>query len=108
MEKKTIIRFLNEKRRGAYTLLVEMYSDVVAEMTMTMALTVIKEDLEKELGAPVKLHYFSLVKAISRLKKRGTKKSGALTTRKQEFKDSNEIENSQLGTGRFKYGQDVQ
>ena len=89
-------------------MLVEMYADVVAEMTRTMALTVIKEDLEKESGAPLKLHYFSLVKAISRLKKRATKKSGALATRKREFKDSNEIESSQLGTGRFKYGQDVQ
>ena len=108
MEKKTIIRFLNEKKRGAYTLLVEMYADVVTEMPITLALTVIKEDLEKETAAPVELHYFSLVKAISRLKKKATKKSGALTTRKREFKDSNEIENSQLGTGRFKYGQDVQ
>ncbi len=60
MEKKTIIRFLNEKKRGAYTLLVEMYADVVTEMPITLALTVIKEDLEKETGAPAELHYFSL------------------------------------------------
>lgn len=102
MEKKTIIRFLNEKKRGAYTLLVEMYADVVTEMPITLALTVIKEDLEKETGAPAELHYFSLAKAIARLKNRATTKSGVLTTRKREFKDVHEIEDSQLGPGKFK------
>ena len=83
-------------------MLVEMYADVVTKMPITMALTVIKEDLEKESGASVELHYFSLARAIARLKKSATNKSRALATRKQEFKDAYEIGDSQLGPGKFK------
>lgn len=83
-------------------MLVEMYADVVSEMPITMALTVIKEDLEKESGARLELHYFSVARAIARLKKSATKKSTALATRKLEFKDDHEIKDSQLGPGKFK------
>jgi hypothetical protein len=103
MEKKTIARFLNEKRRGAYTLLVEMYTRVVTEMPITLALTEIKEDLEKASGTNVELHYFSLARAISRFKKNAHTKPGALTTRKREFKDAHELEEGQLSPGKFKY-----
>ena len=48
MEKKHIIKFLNAKKRGVYTLLVEMYADVISSMAIKMALEIIREDLEKE------------------------------------------------------------
>ena len=115
MEKKTIIRFLNEKRRGSYTLLVAMYADLFPSMSISMALTVIKEDLEKESSASVELNYFSLARAVARLKKKGGMKSEAETKKKWEFKDANEIKNRQLSPGMFtanvnkaKQSQDVQ
>jgi hypothetical protein len=115
MEKKHVIRFLNEKRRGCYTMLVAMYADLFPSMSIRMALTVIKEDLEKEPGTSVELHYFSLARAISRFKKKGGMKPGAETEKKWEFKDANEIKNRQLSPGMFtanankvKQSQDVQ
>ena len=83
-------------------MLVEMYADVVNEMAITLAMEIIKEDLEKESGKGVELHYFSLARAIARFKKRATTKSGALTTRKREFRDANEIKEGQPGPGKFK------
>jgi 3-oxoacyl-[acyl-carrier-protein] synthase III len=104
MEKKNIIRFLKEKKRGAYTLMVEMYSDVVNSMTVTMALELIKEDLEKDSGEVVDLHYFSLARAISRFKKKTTTKLEAAIERERKFRDANEIKEGQLGPGNFKIG----
>jgi hypothetical protein len=104
MEKKTIIRFLEKKRRGSYTLLVKAYADLLLSIPITMALEVIKEDLEKESGAIVKLNYFSLARAISRSKKNGTWKSIASTPQKIEFRDSHEIQNGQSSPGSFKVG----
>jgi hypothetical protein len=104
MEKKHIIRFLKEKKRGAYTLMVEMYADVITSMTVTMALELIKEDLEKDSGEVVELHYFSLARAISRFKKKTTTKPGAVIARNWKFKDTHEIKEGQLGPGNFKLG----
>ena len=103
MEKKHIIRFLKEGKRGAYTLLVKMYADAVASMSVTMAMELIREDLEKESGASVELHYFSLVKAFSRFKKKEGKRSGEGTDRIWDFKDANEIKDGQLSSGKFKF-----
>ncbi len=108
MEKKHVIRFLKERRRGAYTLLVKMYAEEVASMSVKMVLDFIKEDLEKEPGTSVQLRYFSLARAVARFKKVGTGKPGALTTRKREFKDAHETEAGQLTPGKFKVRQDVQ
>jgi hypothetical protein len=102
MEKKIIIRFLKEKRRGAYTLLVEMYADVIVSMGTKMALELIREDLEMDSGASVELQYFSLARAIGRFKKKATTKPGVAATRKWEFRDTNEIKESQLSPGKFK------
>jgi hypothetical protein len=101
MEKKHIIRFLKEGKRGSYTLLVQMYADVVTSMSIRMALELIKEDLEKESGETVEIHYFSLARAISRLKKKNILKPGALTAREREFKDAHEIQQGQLSPGNF-------
>lgn len=99
MEKKHLIRFLKEKKRGTYTLLVEMYANVVSSMAVTMALEIIREDLEQESGEPLALNYFSLAQAIAKYKKRGSSKSGV--PRKWEFKDANETKD-QLVPGKFK------
>jgi hypothetical protein len=104
MEKKHIIRFLKEKKRGAYTLMVEMYANVISSMAVTMALELIKEDLEKDSGEVVELHYFSLVRAISRFKKKTAIEPGAATEREWKFRDANEIKEGQLGPGNFKLG----
>ena len=108
MEKKHVIRFLKERRRGAYTLLVKLYAEEVTSMSVKMVLEFIKEDLEKESGTSVQLRYFSLARAVARFKKSATGKPGALTTRKREFKDAHEIEDRQLRPGEFKVSQDVQ
>lgn len=104
IEKKHIIRFLNDRKRGSYSLIVELYSDVVTSMSIRMALELIREDLEKDSGASVELHYFSLARAISRSKKKGILKPGAGTTRKWDFPDAIEIKEGQLGPGKFKLG----
>lgn len=99
MEKKHIIRFLKERKRGVYTLMVEMYSDVATSMAVTMALEIIKEDLEKETGAIVELNYFSLAQAISKYKK---EKAISKTEKKWSFRDAHEIKENQLAPGKFK------
>lgn len=99
MEKKHIIRFLKERKRGVYTLMVEMYSDVATSMAVTMALEIIKEDLEKETGAIVELNYFSLAQAISKYKK---EKAILKTEKKWSFRDAHEIKENQLAPGKFK------
>ena len=108
MEKKHVIRYLKERRRGAYTLLVNMYAEEVTSMSVKMVLEFIKEDLEKEPGTSVQLRYFSLARAVARFKKSAAGKPGGLTTRKREFKDAHEIEDRQLRPGEFKVSQDVQ
>lgn len=99
MDKKHIIRFLKEKKRGAYAILVEMYADIISSMAVTMALELIVEDLEKESGESVVINYFSLAKAIAKYKKRGSLKTGG--SRKWEFRDASEIKD-QLVPGKFK------
>src|SRR5258708_17336765 len=108
MEKKHVIRFLKERRRGAYTLLVNMYAEEVTSIAVKMVLDYIKEDMEKEPGTSVQLRYFSLARAVARFKKSAAGKSGVLTTRKREFKDAHEIEDGQLKPGEFKVGKDGQ
>ena len=102
MNKKYVIRFLKERRRGAYSLLVKMYAEEVTSLSVKMALVYIKEDQEKESKEGVELHYFSLAKAISRFKKKAGLQGGTETARKWKFKDSNEIESTELDPGRFK------
>ena len=101
MEKKHIIKFLNEKKRGVYSLLVEMYSDVITSMAVTMALELIKEDLENESGGKVELNYFSLAQAAAKFKKKATSKPQT-GSRRLEFKDANELTNHQTVPGKFK------
>lgn len=99
MEKKHIVKFLNGKKRGIYTLIVEMYADVVTSMAITMAQEVIREDLEKDSGEKVELNYFSLAQAVAKHKKKIKAKPEA--KRKPEFKDANEISDKQRRPGGF-------
>ena len=105
MEKKHIIRFLNDGRRGAYTWLVEMYGHWVTSMSVTLAMDLIKEDLAKESGTTVELHYFSLARAVARFKKKTGVNSKVDANMKLEFMDANEIRDGQSGPGKFKVGQ---
>ena len=87
MEKKHIIKFLNAKKREVYAI--------------TMALEIIREDLEKETREKVQLNYFSLAQATAKFKKNieatpGTKKVS------DRFKDANELEEKQTKPGGFK------
>lgn len=100
MEKKHIIKFLNGKKRGIYTLIVEMYADVITSMAITMAQEVIKEDLEKDSGEKVELNYFSLAQAVAKHKKKI--KANPEAKRKPEFKDANELSDNQKPPGSFK------
>ncbi|PZR03354.1 MAG: hypothetical protein DI539_26375 [Flavobacterium psychrophilum] len=95
MEKKLIIRFLNERRRGAYNLLVEFYASQIFVLSKTMACTIIEEDLEKEYGSPVKLSYFSLARAMSRYKKKHPKLFLSTRTPVSGFKDLHESKEGQ-------------
>lgn len=101
-EKKYIIEFLKGRKRGVYALIVNTYMDVISNMTITMALKVIKDDLEKEAGATIELNYFSLAKAISKVEKKPSSNLTTVITRKWEFKDAHEMKESQLPPGRFK------
>ena len=95
MEKKLIIRFLNEKKRGAYRLLVEQYASEIFSLSKTMALIIIEEDLERECGSPIKLSYFSLARAMSRYQKRNPRLSRGSVKPVSEFKDANELNEGQ-------------
>ena len=101
MEKKHIIKFLNGKKKGAYALLAEMYADVVTSMAMSMAVEIIKEDLENESGEKVELNYFSLAKAVYRQRRKSAGKYDTVM-RKREFKDANELTDGQTSPGTFK------
>jgi hypothetical protein len=99
MEKARIIRFLKERRRGVYNLIVESYGRVVTSMTATMAHQVIKEDLEKESGEPIRLTYVSLAQAIVRFKK--TLPKDASGKAKPDFPDAHELDDKKSRAGYF-------
>ena len=104
MEKKHIVKFLKHKKRGVYPLIVELYSDVITSMAVTMALEVITEDLENVSGETVKLNYYSLAQAAAKFKKdmesKPAEKKGT-----NRFKDANELEEKQTKPGGFKVPQ---
>jgi len=101
MEKKHIIRFLKERKRGSYTWLVKMYSDLFTTMSTTMALELVQEDLNRE--EKIELNYFSVARAVARFKKKTGAKNATAGTKKQiEFRDGHEISHGQLGAGQFK------
>jgi len=100
MDKKYITRFLKEKKRGVYSIIVNTYSETIMSMGTTMALEVIKEDLERETGEEVSLNYFSLAQATSKYKASNTKLGKG--KKKWEFKDTNELKKDQEVPGKFK------
>lgn len=104
IDKHHIIKFLQAKRRGVYTLLVDVYADVINSMGKNMALEVIKEDLEKVSETKIELNYFSLAQAISRYRKKA-KSNPEQVQRTWEFKDSHELPKDDLIPGRFRLNQ---
>lgn len=101
MEKKHIIKFLKLRKRGVYTLIVEVYADVITSMAITMALEVIAEDLQKESGEKVELNYFSLAQAVAKFKKK-IEVDPRIKKSTNRFKDANELEEKQTKPGGFK------
>ncbi|MBL0742100.1 hypothetical protein [Chryseolinea lacunae] len=104
MEKKHIIKFLQQRKKGVYNLIVQLYANVITSMGPTMAMDIVKDDLEKEAGTPVEIHYFALAQAILRYKKKNPKvSSGSLEGGQRfSFKDAYELNDVQLVPGRFK------
>lgn len=104
MEKKHIIKFLQQRKKGVYNLIVQLYANVIISMGPTMAMDIVKDDLEREAGGPVEIHYFALAQAILRFKKKNLKISSGSYERakKFEFKDAYELDDAQLVPGRFK------
>lgn len=108
MTKKYIIRFLKEGQRGAYTLLVEMYGEIITSVGPAMSLQIIRDDLQKESDEEVVLNYSSLAHAIKKYKRKAETKTNANTEPKIDtwkFLDAHEISEKQLMPGRFKLPQ---
>ncbi|HRW98700.1 MAG TPA: hypothetical protein P5280_04385 [Cyclobacteriaceae bacterium] len=102
MEKKHLIRFLKQSKKGSYSVLVQAYQELIASMPIVMAMEIIQEDLQKETEERIELNYFSLARAVARFKK----KNPQAATRKQfHFKDSHETVDVQSSPGRFKIKQ---
>jgi len=91
MNKKLIVRFLNEKKRGIYPIIVDHYADQIIAIGVNLALELIKEDLHQDTGEVINLNYFSLAQAITKYKKShvASLKDPGLK-KKYEFKDSHE------------------
>ena len=108
MNKKYIIRFLKERQRGAYTLLVEMYSEIVTSIGPTISLQIIRDDLQKESEEEVLLNYSSLAHAIKKYKRKVKAKANVTLEAKMEkweFLDAHEITEKHLAPGKFKLSQ---
>ncbi len=108
MNKKYIIRFLKEGQRGAYTLLVEMYSEIITSVGPSMSLQIIRDDLQKESEEELVLNYSSLAHAIKKYKRKAETKSTVTSEArmdKWEFLDAHEISAKHLTPGKFKLPQ---
>ncbi len=97
MDKSHIAKFLKNRRRGIYKVIVEQYADDIIGIGVNLALELIKEDLEKD-GEKIELNYFSLAQAISKFKRVNPeiklKNSNYINTKKREkyvFKDAHEL-----------------
>ena len=60
---------LKGKQKKSYSLLVKKYFDLIEELGPKVALTEIKEEIEKETGETIEMNYQSLSQAFGRLKK---------------------------------------
>jgi hypothetical protein len=108
MEKKLIIRFLKQRKRGVYIAITDAYAGVIASMSITMALEIIREDLEKDSEEEVVLNYSSLAHAIKKYKRKAKTKSNVASEAKMdkwEFLDAYEISEKHLTPGSFKLPQ---
>jgi hypothetical protein len=99
MEKKHLIKFLREGKKGSYSVLVQAYQELLTSMPIVMALEIIREDLQKDTEELIELNYFSLARAVARFKK---KNPHLAQTKRFQFRDAHEIEDVQLSPGRFK------
>jgi hypothetical protein len=108
MEKKLIIRFLKQRKRGVYNAITDTYAGVITSMSITMALEIIREDLQKISEEEVVLNYSSLAHAIKKYKRKAKPKSNVALAPKMdkwEFLDAHEITEKHLAPGKFKLPQ---
>ena len=102
MDKKQLVSFLKQRKRGVYALLTEVYADVLSTpMSTPMALEVIRQDLQNASTDPIELNYFSLLKAIKKAKKAGAIVPTDKAKVKWDFKDAHELPNTQKLPGSF-------
>lgn len=99
MEKKHLIRFLKERKKGSYSVLVQAYQELIASMPIVMAMEIVQENLQKDTGERIELNYFSLARAVTRFKKKNPQTAHS---KQFQFKDAHEIDDVQLSPGRFK------
>lgn len=102
MDKKQLVGFLKQRKRGVYALLTEVYADVLSTpMSTPMALEVIRQDLQNASTDPIELNYFSLLKAIKKAKKTGSIVQSEKAKVKWDFKDAHELQSTQKLPGSF-------
>lgn len=99
MDKSIIVRFLKENKRGVYDLIATSYTDLVLSMKSKMAQVLIQEDLQKLSEEKIELNYFSLNRAISKVKR--SDKSATKSNKQWSFKDDHEIKDQSI-PGKFK------
>jgi len=104
MDKKLMVRFLNEKKRGIYPIIVDYYADQIIAIGVNLALELIKEDLHQDTCEVINLNYFSLAQAIAKYKKgHDTPIKDTGPKKKYEFRDSHESKAAnENNPGRFK------
>jgi len=101
MEKKQLVGFVNQKKKGIYNVLVEIYAEVLsASLSTPMALEIIRQDLQSASSDPVELNLSSLLKAITKAKKKGILKMEK-PKKKWDFKDAYELKEEQRPAGSF-------
>jgi hypothetical protein len=111
MDKNDIVKFLTNKRRGIYSVIVAQYVDEISGIGVNLALELIEEDLEKSTGQKISLNYFSLAQAISKIRKSEksisptaqSKNIKAKSSKKYAFKDAHESSpDIEMKAGSFK------
>lgn len=102
MDKRQLVNFLKQKKKGVYNLVIEMYADVFStSMSTPMALEVITQDLQNVSTEVIEINYFSLLKAIAKARKKGRIVKAEAVKQKWNFKDAHELPDNRKPAGSF-------
>lgn len=108
MEKSLIVKFVKEKRKGVYNVIVKTYKAILEDNNVTLIRRAIELDLENHTGEKINLNYDSLIKAVRRsLSKKAPLKqiihSSSPKATRYDFKDDHELDDSKKARpGSFK------